>query len=768
VRVDERQKVDLADFVHALDLPKLEPEELHERAVLPVAELVAIADRRLRHAEALGDVRLRDGARDPVGIGVTAQRDEHLLAARCAERFGEARARELDCRLVGHCQDAGPVRSSWANCGHVCPARNPGVPGRGVAEQAPPRDPIGRCQRVGDTCVRNVSGRKMVAPCSERWPSKAAGVCARSDSTRAPRAHARRAAHARAAAPLLGRRGHAARGARRPSGRDQGIFQYIAWASRQGDPSTTATCATSTARSRTSCTSRFSRSGAPTSTASASSISRDGHRRSRSSARACRGSRDARGRRRSARARRVGVRGVGRPQRAVPALHLLGSRAARELLRLVHAPSVALQLVAQAPWGRDSAREGGTLGSSRSSGALSAIPWFGKPTYALFTLAQLARARADRPECRSAGYGRCARSRRGCDRVVRSASSIAYLASTATRRRTRASSPSTSPRCTASSGRARPPTSLVAPWQRRRPSSRIVGAVVLIGLIVVGEMPRRALAVALVPVARSSASSRRPRAFPYHFHPVTAGVHLQWLVVRRVAHRAHARRRRGRLMALVRLVPFAVGVLALSVATAMQDSPHIRAVWILWGANTAERPQTREYSRALPDEPTSSRGRCARPRVPARAHEAPDDRVQTYGMDPYVLFLAERLSATPYIYAYDLNVDAALGGGHRGRARRRAAGAHPAIRDAHEADLVARLDAARRPRSSSSTKRRRSSPEPTPGTTSRPTARRPPSLGRRALPQTAALRPRSRVVTQRSGTRRARQTSRPATADPTE
>ena len=35
-------------------------------------------------------------------------------------------------------------------------------------------------------------------------------------------------------------------------------------------------------------------------------------------------------------------------------------------------------------------------------------------------------------------------------------------------------------------------------------------------------------------------------------------------------------------------------------------------------------------------------------------------------MDPYVLFLAQRLSATPYIYAYDLDVDAALAGGTGG------------------------------------------------------------------------------------------------------
>ena len=64
-------------------------------------------------------------------------------------------------------------------------------------------------------------------------------------------------------------------------------------------------------------------------------------------------------------------------------------------------------------------------------------------------------------------------------------------------------------------------------------------------------------------------------------------------------------------------------------------------------------------------------------------------------MDPYVLFLAERRSATQYIYAYDLNADAALGGGMLH------AGLHPngaeqarihAIRDAHEADFVTQLE----------------------------------------------------------------------------
>jgi hypothetical protein len=65
-------------------------------------------------------------------------------------------------------------------------------------------------------------------------------------------------------------------------------------------------------------------------------------------------------------------------------------------------------------------------------------------------------------------------------------------------------------------------------------------------------------------------------------------------------------------------------------------------------------------------------------------------------MDPYLLFLAERRSATPYIYSYDLNADAALAGSWMKR------GIHPTppqadvirtMRDSHEADLLARVEA---------------------------------------------------------------------------
>src|SRR5579859_2387862 len=57
-------------------------------------------------------------------------------------------------------------------------------------------------------------------------------------------------------------------------------------------------------------------------------------------------------------------------------------------------PSVALQLVAQCPTTRPRGR---SIALTMATGALSVAPWFGKPTYALFTLLQLAVLAAEPP-----------------------------------------------------------------------------------------------------------------------------------------------------------------------------------------------------------------------------------------------------------------------------------------------------------------------------------------------------------------------------------
>jgi hypothetical protein len=219
-----------------------------------------------------------------------------------------------------------------------------------------------------------------------------------------------------------------------------------------------------------------------------------------------------------------------------------------------------------------------------------------------------------------------------------------------------------------------------------------VTSAIVLGLILDGSMPRRALAIGLTPLCAILALIAQAKGFPYHFHPLTAGMNFQWLLlVAWLAERCRSAPRKS----LARLVPFlAAAVLALRITTTMSGSPHLQG---MWSAEKGMTPEDREghdflvYFNTVDFFPWEMRQAAAY----LKKHTAPTDRVQAYGMDPYVLFLAERMSATPYIYAYDLNVDAALGGGMLQE------GLHPngeeqakilAIRDEHQADFLAELE----------------------------------------------------------------------------
>jgi hypothetical protein len=246
----------------------------------------------------------------------------------------------------------------------------------------------------------------------------------------------------------------------------------------------------------------------------------------------------------------------------------------------------------------------------------------------------------------------------------------------------------------------------------------IATSVALVALVVTRHLPRRALAIALVPAVGLVNVTVQAKGFPYHFHPVTAGTHLAWLVVVAwLADRARTRaRERNRELeggarawddangpdrpsdaaSLTALV--AAGGLALKIGFTLPFSTYAQSLWLDAKALTAEARESHDYLvyfRTVDFFPWEMR-QTARY---LQAHTKPDDRVQTYGMDPYVLFLARRKSATPYIYAYDLNADAALDGG---QLPTEAGGLHPsgaeqarirALRDAHEDDLVARVTA---------------------------------------------------------------------------
>ncbi|HSY20695.1 MAG TPA: hypothetical protein VK841_01190 [Polyangiaceae bacterium] len=342
-------------------------------------------------------------------------------------------------------------------------------------------------------------------------------------------------------------------------------------------------------------------------------------------------------------------------------------------------PSVALQLVAQAR-----RRPAVPLAIV---GALSVIPWFGKPTYALFTMVQITAIVADGsmklPRLRAlaafATGGAAAA-------VVAFALLLAFGDARAYAHIQLVDVPAMYrfiwPRTAAEI--------LALPWASAPAMLGFTGAALLLALMMIGELPVRALAVALLPLAGLAGVIAQAKGFPYHLHPVTAAVTFQWLVF--CGWLTERARVTARQKALVRLAPIvACGAVALHVASALADSPHARADWILTGP-TPEQRTTRAYweSFAGPDFfPYEMREAAAY----LRAHTESSDRVQTYGMDPYVLFLAERLSATPYIYAYDLNADTALAGGDGARPTPAQKDGIRRVRDAHEADLYARVTA---------------------------------------------------------------------------
>jgi hypothetical protein len=344
-------------------------------------------------------------------------------------------------------------------------------------------------------------------------------------------------------------------------------------------------------------------------------------------------------------------------------------------------PAVALQMVAQSP-----SRALGTRARLRlfaAAGALSLVPWFGKPTYAVFTVFQVSALLADRglavPRRRAFGafaIGAAAGA------LVPLAFLLAYGDVAAYLRVQLADVPAMYrfiwPRAAADI--------FSNPWCATQAVFALGGAVVLLGLVALGEMPLSVLAAALLPVGGLASVVVQAKGFPYHFHPVTAGVALQWLVF--VAWLEGRTRTARRQMALLRLVPLAAaGVVALRVATALEDSPHIRATWLSWGASTAQARDTAEYFAHFP-EPDFFPWEMRQAAAFLRETTGEGDTVQTYGMDPYLLFLAGRTSATPYIYAYDLDADAALGGGTGGHPDDAQAARIRALRDEHETEML--------------------------------------------------------------------------------
>lgn len=215
----------------------------------------------------------------------------------------------------------------------------------------------------------------------------------------------------------------------------------------------------------------------------------------------------------------------------------------------------------------------------------------------------------------------------------------------------------------------------------------LAASALVLCLIAMRALPRRMLVLGLAPLAALAGAIAQHKGFGYHFHPLTATTHLALMVALAMLWERY----RFRPPAVGRFLALGAAVLyALTIASAMRLSPHTRNVWILAGGGSPEARMDREYFDSFKSHDF----------FPWEIRQAarwiddvtpPDARVQAYGMDPYLLYLAQRRSATPYIYAYDLNADAALDGGWNMKPTWPEAENIRAQRDAHEKDMLAKL-----------------------------------------------------------------------------
>lgn len=339
-------------------------------------------------------------------------------------------------------------------------------------------------------------------------------------------------------------------------------------------------------------------------------------------------------------------------------------------------PSVALQLSAMTSQARAPGKH--TRWAMVLAGALSMVPWFGKLTYGAFTLLQLLSiafddaSRANKK--RAAGHfalGSLAAALLLTIAIAATGSLGAYLRITF----------------------VDVPVMYRFIWPRTisdmlavHPYAGFAGkalasSALVLALVGTRQLARRFVLVGLLPIAALASVIVQRKAFLYHFHPVTAVVAFQWIVL---AHWAwNAVRSMPPRWRFLRAVPLGLAaVLSSHIASTLHESPHVQMTWV--DTTNAEYRNSKDYLLAFRESDYFAWD-VRRAADFLKEATPPGERVQVYGMDPYVLFLAKRLSATPYICAYDLNADAALAGG---------AGARPTEND--RARIVQMVDGHRR------------------------------------------------------------------------
>jgi hypothetical protein len=208
------------------------------------------------------------------------------------------------------------------------------------------------------------------------------------------------------------------------------------------------------------------------------------------------------------------------------------------------------------------------------------------------------------------------------------------------------------------------------------------------GLVAMRQLGRHMLGLAAFPILGIGLDILQRKAFAYHLHPVTAGAAT--LAVALACHLATT-------LTTVEFGPRAAWwplLLAASIAyyaaQSLVSSPHLQASWAVTEGSTASARLSPAYLKHY-DTGTFASSALVEVATFLKQHTLPSDRIQLYGMDPYLLALAQRHSATPYIYGIDLNPDAVLAGIAAAHGSSEALEAARAIARRNVADFVVRI-----------------------------------------------------------------------------
>lgn len=334
------------------------------------------------------------------------------------------------------------------------------------------------------------------------------------------------------------------------------------------------------------------------------------------------------------------------------------------------------------------AHDGETKGRGRAiaffaAGVVSAVPWFGKPTCGLFTVLSLVCIALDSD---LGAYRRRAGLMLMLGATATSVVMLAYLVAF------------TDARAAAQIILGEVPRLYRYIWKSslgdmnslwgNAPKLNVafITLIATWGLTLAGALPRRFLILTILVTGGLVAFVVQGKGFPYHLHPVTAGTHLLWLgaIVVLVERFAELRRiERGAL----------AGFLVFVVWTCV-DNARLSA-YTKWDASEAGATQQAREERAYVDRFRWGDYFAWDLREAAafvRSHTLASERIQTFGMDPYFLFLSQRLSATPFIYSFELDVDAALRGGSGGQPSESERQWLMQTAEAHDAELAKALE----------------------------------------------------------------------------